>query len=173
VNDAKTLPKNPSTVNHSSCTSTSLIPPPVSPIQQLENKAQPLPHNPAIRKPIPVPEPQTSYRPYQISAFWTSINSSNLSLACREHNVTDINLFTFDVVHSLNQRDRDFLIHARLAHLPSNKIVQLIKNGSSGLPFSGKLLDLCRPCMESHQRSSSHGKYANRHPNGRIGEHLH
>jgi len=65
------------------------------------------------------------------------------------------------------------LIHARLAHLPSNKIVQLIKNGNSGLPFSGKLLDLCRPCMESRQRASAHGKHANRHPDGRIGEHLH
>jgi hypothetical protein len=34
-------------------------------------------------------------------------------------------------------------------------------------------MDLCRPCMESRQRAHAHGKYANRHPDGRIGEHLH
>ncbi len=30
----------------------------------------------------------------------------------------EISLFTFDIINSLGQRQKDFLIHARLAHLP-------------------------------------------------------
>jgi hypothetical protein len=121
-------------------------------------------------------EPTTStseFKPFQISAFWTAFDTSNFSLANREENTTELSLFTFDVVQSLSQRDKDFLIHARLAHLPSKKILQLIHNGNTGLPFSGKLLDLCRPCMESKQRAQAHGKKAERHADGKIGEHLH
>ena len=108
-----------------------------------------------------------------ISAFWRSFDLNDLSLACREQNKDALSLFTYDIVQTLNQRDKDFLLHARLAHLPSKKILQLIHNGNTGLPFSGKLLDLCRPCMESRQRAQPHGKEKNRHPNGKIGEHLH
>ncbi len=95
------------------------------------------------------------------------------SPACRDENKDELSLFTYDIVQSLNQRDKDFLLHARLAHLPSKKILQLIHNGNTGLPFSGKLLDLCRPCMESRQRTQPHGKTTERHPDGKIGEHLH
>jgi transposase InsO family protein len=173
ASDAKPLPTTPGIVANSPCIPIVPSPKVVPPSQQRANKAQPPPYVQATRKPIPVLAPQTPYRPYQLSAFWNSFDSRDLSLVCRGHNSTDASLFTFDVVHSLNQRDRDFLIHARLAHLPSNKIVQLIKNGNGGLPFSGKLLDLCRPCMESKQRASAHGRHTNRHPDGRIGEHLH
>ena len=113
------------------------------------------------------------FKPFQISAFWTSFDTTNFSLACREDNTTELSLFTFDVVQSLSQRDKDFLIHARFAHLPSKKILQLIHNGNTGLPFSGKLMDLCRPCMESKQRAQAHGKKAERHADGSVGEHLH
>ncbi len=65
--------------------------------------------------------------------------------ACRDENKDALSLFTYDIVQSLNQRDKDFLLHSRLAHLPSKKILQLIHNGNTGLPFSGKLLDLLSP----------------------------
>jgi transposase InsO family protein len=121
----------------------------------------------------PVTDVLSGFKPFQISAFWTSFDTSNFSLTCREDNTTELSLFTFDVVQSLSQRDKDFLIHARLAHLPSKKILQLIHNGNTGLPFSGKLLDLCHPCMESKQRAQAHGKKAERHADGKVGEHLH
>jgi transposase InsO family protein len=79
----------------------------------------------------------------------------------------------FDVINSLGDKQRDFLIHARLAHLPRKAILQLIKNGAKGLPYKGKFKELCRPCLEAHQRAENHGKQTTRHPNGKIGEHLH
>ena len=91
----------------------------------------------------------------------------------RDNNNDEISLFTFDIINSLGQKQKDFLIHARLAHLPRKAILQLLKNGATGLPFKGKFKELCRPCLESHQRAGNHGKQVNRHPNGKIGEHLH
>jgi transposase InsO family protein len=169
--DAPLTSRHPGTNDLSVHTAVSPFVKPAPTPQNGKNKSKPL--VPRAMNPIPVPDVKTQYRPFQISAFWNSFNSNNLSLVCRDHNQTELSLFTYDVVHSLNQRDRDFLIHARLAHLPSNKIVQLIKNGNNGLPFSGKLMDLCRPCMESRQRAHNRGKHADRNPNGQIGEHLH
>jgi hypothetical protein len=91
----------------------------------------------------------------------------------RSKNKDEISLFTFDIVHSLNERQRDFLIHARLAHIPRKAILQMIKNGATGLPYIGKFKELCPPCLEARQREENHGKETNRHPNGKIGEHLH
>jgi hypothetical protein len=91
----------------------------------------------------------------------------------RDNNNDDISLFTFDLINSLGQRQKDFLIHARLAHLPRKAILQLIKNGANGLPYKGKFRELCRPCLESRQRAENHGKELIRHPNGKIGEHFH
>jgi hypothetical protein len=71
----------------------------------------------------PVTDISSQYRPFEISAFCNSFDSINLSLESRQDNTTELSLFTFDVVHSLNQRDKDFLLHARLAHLPSKKIL--------------------------------------------------
>ncbi len=129
----------------------------------LQTQASPTPDSPA----------DVPFKPFEISAFWCAFDTPNLSLARREENTTSLSLFTYDIVRSLSPRERDFLIHARLAHLPSKKILQLIENGNKGLPFSGKFLELCRPCLQSRHRAHAHGKEVDRHSNGRIGEHLH
>jgi transposase InsO family protein len=112
-------------------------------------------------------------RPYHIAAFWSAFDSPDLSLAQRSDNSSHMALFTFDVVKSVSERKRDFLIHARLAHLPSKQILKLIKQGNVGLPFSGKSHELCRPCLEARQKANSKGKHAKRNADGKIGEHLH
>ena len=108
-----------------------------------------------------------------ISKFWHGIDQGHFDPHIRENNTDEISLFTFDIINSLGQRQKDFLIHARLAHLPRKAIIQMIKNGSKGLPYSGKFMELCRPCLESRQRAENHGKSVERHPDGKIGEHLH
>jgi hypothetical protein len=112
-------------------------------------------------------------RPYHIAAFWSAFDSSDLSLAQRSDNSSHMALFTFDIVKSLSERERNFLIHARLAHLPSKQILKLIKQGNVGLPFSGKFQEICRPCLEARQKANSKGKHAKRNADGKIGEHLH
>ncbi len=77
------------------------------------------------------------------------------------------------MVKSLNDKERDFLIHARLAHLPSKQILKLIKQGNTGLPFTGKFSELCRPCLEARQKAHCKGKHADRNKDGKVGEHLH
>jgi hypothetical protein len=75
---------------------------------------------------------------------------------------------------SMNERERDFLIHARLGHFPRKKILQMINNGTTGISdYSGKFKELCKPCFQAKQRAESHGHEHKRHPNGRPGEHLH
>ena len=108
-----------------------------------------------------------------ISKFWTGMDMRQFDPYNRDNNNDEISLFTFDIINSLGQKQKDFLIHARLAHLPRKAILQLLKNGATGLPFKGKFKELCRPCLESHQPAGNHGKQTNRHPNGKIGEHLH
>jgi hypothetical protein len=112
-------------------------------------------------------------RPYHISAFWRALDDSTLSLTHRSSNTTQMALFTFDVVNSLNDKERDFLIHARLAHLPSKQILKLIKQSNTGLPYSGKFAEMCRPCLEARHKAHNKNKFANRNANGNIGEHLH
>jgi hypothetical protein len=78
--------------------------------------------SPASSLAIPAPLPPTAtsnglLRPYHVSAFWCAFDTPNLSLQRREDNFTHLTLFTFDIVHSLNEQEKDFLIHARLAHL--------------------------------------------------------
>ena len=108
-----------------------------------------------------------------ISKFWLGMDKGEFDPYIRNNNCDEISLFTFDVINSLGQRQKDFLIHARLAHLPRKAILQLIKNGATGLPYKGKFKELCRPCLESRQRAENHGKQVTRHPNGKFGEHLH
>jgi hypothetical protein len=79
----------------------------------------------------------------------------------------------FDIINSLGEKQRDFLIHARLAHLPRKAILKLIQNGARGLPYKGRFKELCRPCLEARHRAENHGKQTIRHPNGKVGEHLH
>ena len=112
-------------------------------------------------------------RPYQVAAFWSAFDTSGLSLSQRENNHSQLSLFTYDVVKALNDQERDFLIHARLAHLPSKQILKLIQQGNLGLPFSGKFTELCRPCLEARHKAHAKTKYYQRNEGGKIGEHLH
>jgi hypothetical protein len=91
----------------------------------------------------------------------------------RAKNSDEISLFMFDIINSLGEKQKDFLIHARLAHLPRKAILQLVKNGSKGPPYIGKFKELCRPCLEARHKAENHGKQKVSNPNGKIGEHLH
>jgi transposase InsO family protein len=108
-----------------------------------------------------------------ISKFWYAMDKGQFDPKNRDNNTNDISLFTFDIINSLGEKQKDLLIHARLAHLPRKAILQMIKDGAKGLPYKGKFKQLCRPCLEAHQRQENHGKATIRHPNGKIGEHLH
>ncbi len=108
-----------------------------------------------------------------MAAFWSAFDTLDLSLSKRENNHSQLLLFTYDVVKSLNDQERDFLIHARLAHLPSKQILKLIQQRNLGLPFSGKFTELCRPCLEARHRAHAKYKHSTRNEGGKIGEHLH
>jgi hypothetical protein len=43
----------------------------------------------------------------------------------------EIALYAFDILKKLNERERDYLIHARLGHLPKKTILTMKKNGNS------------------------------------------
>jgi hypothetical protein len=60
-------------------------------------------------------------KPFEISAFWRALDSANTNLVRRELNSNQLSLFTFDIVQPSAQKERGFLIHARLAHLPSSQ----------------------------------------------------
>jgi hypothetical protein len=82
--------------------------------------------------------------PNVVSMFWLCYDDSSFDPDTRDNNKTDHALFTFDIIKSLNPRERDFLIHARLGHLPRAKILQMIKNGTTGIgDYSGKFKELC------------------------------
>jgi transposase InsO family protein len=106
--------------------------------------------------------------------FWHYYDDKWFDPHCRDNNQNEYALFTFDVLKSLNERERDFLIHARLGHLPRKSILQMIKNGTTGIKdYSGKFKELCKPCLQAKQRAENHGREHKRHPDGRPGEHLH
>jgi hypothetical protein len=106
--------------------------------------------------------------------FWYCFDDISYDPSTRDNNKTDYSLFTFDIIKSLSPRERDFLIHARLGHLPRKKILQMIKNGTTGIgDYPGKFKELCKPCFQAKQRAKNHGKEHKRHPKGRPGEHLH
>jgi hypothetical protein len=68
-------------------------------------------------------------------------------------------LYAFDILKQLNERERDFLIHARLGHVPKRTILQMKKNGTKGLElYSGKFSELCKPCLQAKHRAENHGK---------------
>ena len=123
---------------------------------------QPANHNPDV---LP---------PNTVSMFWHYYDDKSFDPHCRNNNQHEYALFTFDVLKSLNERERDFLIHARLGHLPRKSILQMIKNGTTGIKdYSGKFKELCKPCLQAKQRAENHGREHKRHPDGRPGEHLH
>jgi hypothetical protein len=112
--------------------------------------------------------------PNEISMFWHYYGNDSFDPTVRENNQIDYTLFTFDILNSLSERERDFLLHARLGHMPRKKILQMIKNGTTGIgKYSGKFKELCKPCMQAKQRAENHGHEHIRHPNGKPGEHLH
>jgi hypothetical protein len=123
---------------------------------------------------ISKPKEENELSPNLISIFWNTIEKENFDHTPRENNLTEFSLFTFDILRSLNQREQDFLIHARLGHIPRKKILQLIKNGTTGIEsYSGKFKELCKPCMQAKHRAENHGHAHVRHPEGKPGEHLH
>jgi hypothetical protein len=109
----------------------------------------------------------------KISKFWYGMDRHEFDPECRANNKDELSLFMFDIIKSLNPKQRDYLIHARLAHLPRKAILQMVKNGAEGIPYEGKFKELCRPCLQAKQRAENHGKETNRHPEGKPGEHLH
>jgi hypothetical protein len=112
--------------------------------------------------------------PHVVSMFWHCYDDVEFDPEVRDNNKTEYSLFTFDIIKSLGERERDFLIHARLGHLPRKRILPMIKNGTTGIgDYSGKFKELCKPCMQAKQRAENHGREHKRHPNGRPGEHLH
>jgi transposase InsO family protein len=124
---------------------------------------------------IPTKSPtQDALPPHVVSMFWHYYDDVSFDPTNRDNNKTEYSLFTFDIIKSLSERERDFLIHARLGHLPRKKILQMIKNGTTGIKdYSGKFKELCKPCMQARQRAENHGREHKRHPKGRPGEHLH
>jgi transposase InsO family protein len=117
---------------------------------------------------------QDALPPNVVSMFWHCYDDASFDPTTRDNNKTEYSLFTFDIIKSLSECERDFLIHARLGHLPRKKILQMIKNGTTGIKdYSGKFKELCKPCMQAKQRAENHGREHKRHPKGRPGEHLH
>ena len=122
----------------------------------------------------PSPAVNNELSPNIVSMFWHYYDEPSFDPFTRENNTTEYSLFTYDVIKSLSERERDFLIHARLGHLPRKKILPMIKNGTTGIgQYSGKFKELCKPCMQAKQRAENHGHAHLRHPQGRPGEHLH
>jgi hypothetical protein len=100
----------------------------------------------------PTASQQAAISPNIVSMFWHFYDDEQFDPATRENNHTEYSLFTFDIIKSLNERERDFLIHARLGHLPRKTILQMIKNGTTGISdYSGKFKELCKPCFQARQ----------------------
>jgi hypothetical protein len=76
---------------------------------------------------------QDALPPNVVSMFWHCFDDASFDPSICDNNKTDYSLFTFDIIKSLNTRERDFLIHARLGHLPRPKILQMIKNATTGI----------------------------------------
>jgi hypothetical protein len=93
---------------------------------------------------------QDGLPPNVISMFWHHYDDKSFDPIVRKNNTTEYSLFTFDIIKSLNDRERHFLIHARLGHLPCTKILRMIKNGTTGISdYSGKFKELCKPCLQA------------------------
>jgi hypothetical protein len=81
--------------------------------------------------------------PNVVSMFWHCFDDKSFDPNTRNNNKSEYSLFTFDIIKSLSERERDFLIHARLGHIPRPKILQMIKNGTTGIgEYSGKFKGL-------------------------------
>jgi hypothetical protein len=68
-------------------------------------------------------------------------------------------LYTFDILKQLNERERDFLIHTRLGHVPKRTILKMKQNGTKGIElYTGKYGELCKPCLQAKHRAENHEK---------------
>jgi hypothetical protein len=85
----------------------------------------------------------------EIAKFWLCMDRHLFDSTKREKNVNELSLFMFDIITSNSlgtttaeiSQQKDLLIHARLD--------QLIKNGYKGLPYDGKIKQLCKPYLEA------------------------
>jgi hypothetical protein len=57
---------------------------------------------------------QDALPPNVVSMFWHCYDDVSFDPTNRDNNQTEYSLFTFDIIKSLSERERDFLIHARL-----------------------------------------------------------
>jgi hypothetical protein len=67
----------------------------------------------------------------KFSKFWLGMDQGTFDPVERNNNKDDTSLFTFDIIQSLSDKQKDFLVHARLAHLPRKAILQMVKNGAT------------------------------------------
>jgi len=63
-----------------------------------------------------------------VSKFWLGMDQCLFDPVNRAKNSDEMSLFMFDIINSLGEKQKDFLIHARLAHLRRKAILQLVKN---------------------------------------------
>jgi hypothetical protein len=71
-----------------------------------------------------------------ISKFWYGMDRYQFDPESRDNNTDELSLFMYDIINSLSEKQRDYLIHARQAHLPRKAILQMVKNGAKGLPYA-------------------------------------
>jgi hypothetical protein len=69
---------------------------------------------------------QDALPPHVVSMFWHNYDDYFFDPTTRENNTSEHALFTYDIIKSLSERERHFLIHARLGHLPRAKILKMI-----------------------------------------------
>jgi transposase InsO family protein len=94
--------------------------------------------------------------------------------AARALAAADPIFFTFDILPQLNERERDFLILARLDHAPRRTILQMKHSGTKDLElYTGKYDELCKPCLQAKHKAENHGSVHTRHPQALPGQHLH
>jgi transposase InsO family protein len=133
-----------------------------------------LPSKACVSIPLNTNGTRDALPPHVVSMFWHHYDDDSFDPVIRENNTDECSLFTFDIIKSLSERERHFFIHARLCHIPRRKILQMIKNGTTGIgDYTGKFKELCKPCLQARQRAENHGKEHARQPKGRPGEHLH
>ncbi len=60
----------------------------------------------------------STLKPVEISKFWFGMDRHLFHPTKRESNKDELSLFMFDIINSLGKKQKDLLIHARLAHLP-------------------------------------------------------
>ncbi len=83
-------------------------------------------------EPQPI-EKSTELTSAYVAKFWYGMDRCQFDAEIRAKNKDELSLFMFDVINSLSEKESDYLIHARLAHLPRKAILQMIKNDAKGV----------------------------------------